>query len=549
MPPRVRKCILCGKEFEAPNGFVKRCSDQHYATCQVCGKQFPIDCEPNQIPKTCSESCRRVAIVKKRDKTVREKYGVQNVNDLDIVKTKISEANQTGGSGAKRRVTTCLHKYGVEHPSQTSEMRKRLSQVMNSDAYKKKVKQTSMDRYGVDNYWKQEDALERRRLHSIEKYGRPGKPWSLHQYLDVMTDKTKLDEYLNFKSSPERWIAEHYPDCKPNIRDLRSDLGVTDTPIYDILIAHNCSHLVNTPTSSMMEDEVLELIKTLRPDLNVITNDRTVIAPLELDLYIPELNLAIECNPTCTHNSSFCDPWGSPPKSPSYHSTKSKMCKDRGVFLFHIFGYEWTWRRDILTSMVKNLLNCSVEKIHGRKTSIREVPYTECSTFLTNNHRQGPTNASVRLGLYYEDVLVSLMTFGKVRNSLGDKSFEWELSRFCSKLETNVIGGASKLLNYFIQTYNPISIISFSDVSHTRGLVYEKLGFTCSNKLQSNYGWVDMHTDHWINRVNCQKRNLTKLFDDVTQDDIASKTERQIMESHGFARVFESGTLRWEWHR
>lgn len=91
MPPRIRKCILCGKEFEAPNGFVKRCPDQHYATCQVCGKQFPIDCEPNQIPKTCSEECRRVAIVRKRDKTVKEKYGVDNVSELDSVKSKISE--------------------------------------------------------------------------------------------------------------------------------------------------------------------------------------------------------------------------------------------------------------------------------------------------------------------------------------------------------------------------------------------------------------------------------------------------------------------------
>lgn len=91
MSPRIRKCVLCGKEFEAPNGFVKRCPVPHFATCQVCGKAFPIDCEPNQIPKTCSEECRRIAIVRKRDKTVKSRYGVDNVSHLDSVKKKLSE--------------------------------------------------------------------------------------------------------------------------------------------------------------------------------------------------------------------------------------------------------------------------------------------------------------------------------------------------------------------------------------------------------------------------------------------------------------------------
>lgn len=89
MPPRIRKCILCGKEFEAPNGFVKRCPDQHYATCQVCGKQFPVNCEPNQIPKTCSRECQNILTVQKRDKTVKDRYGVDNVSHLASVRDKL----------------------------------------------------------------------------------------------------------------------------------------------------------------------------------------------------------------------------------------------------------------------------------------------------------------------------------------------------------------------------------------------------------------------------------------------------------------------------
>lgn len=549
MPPRIRKCILCGKEFEAPNGFVKRCPDQHYATCQVCGKQFPIDCEPNQIPKTCSEECRRVAIVRKRDKTVKEKYGVDNVSELDSVKKRIGEANSLGGKGTLKRQKTCLLRYGVDHTSKLPEMRQRLSEAMNSESYREKIKQTSLSRYGVDNYWKQESAIENRRLRYIERYGRPGRPWAKSQYVDTVTDPEKVEEYIKFKEDPVAWIKKHYKDRQPNIRDLRSDLGVSDTPIYEILIQHNCSDLLSAPTSSMMEDDVLAIIENLRPDLKVVLHDRSVIGPLELDIYIPDLGLAIECNPTATHNSSFKNPWGGEPKSPSYHSHKSAACRQHGIFLFHIFGYEWTWGREIVESMLTNLLNCSPHKIYGRDTQVREVPANVCEEFLIHNHRQGNVNASVRLGLYHRDDLVAVMTFGKVRKTIGDTSFQWELSRFCNKVDTNVVGGASKLFKYFILHYSPDSIISFSDVAHTRGNLYQTLGFTPSAEIQSNYGWVDVKSDRWINRVSCQKRNLPNLFEDVTDLDVMNSTEREIMESHGFARVFESGTLRWEWHR
>lgn len=548
MPPRIRKCALCGKEFEAPNGFVKRCPGPHFATCEVCGKEFSIDCEPNQIPKTCSEECRRIAIVRKRDKTVKERYGVDNVSHLDSVKKKLSEASSEGGKGLAKRREACIEKYGVDHISKIPEVRDKLSKVMTSDSYKEKVKQTSLERYGVDNYWKQEEVVEQRRLQYIQKYGSVGKPWDNLQYEKMMIDPSKRDDYLKFKENPEGWITNKY-DNLPNIRQLCSDLGVTDTPIYDILIKHDCSALLRKSASSIMEEDVINLICEQRPDLHIIKHDRSVIAPLELDIYIPELQLAIECNPTTTHNSSFADPWGSPPKSPSYHSHKSEMCRKNGIFLFHIFGYEWTWNREIIESMIKNLIQASTKKIYGRNTEVRELSFKDCSDFLNENHRQGNTNASVRLGLFYYGELVSVMTFGKVRSTMGDKSFEWELSRFCSKLNTNVIGGASKLFKHFVKNYSPQSIISFSDVSHTRGKLYRTLGFNPASKIQSNYIWVNLKTDRCIHRVNCQKRNLLRLFVDVTRDDIENNTEREIMESHGYARVFESGTLRWEWNR
>lgn len=321
---------------------------------------------------------------------------------------------------------------------------------------------------------------------------------------------------------------------------------MSDTPVYEQLIIHDCKEAVLRKFPEM-ERQICSILDSY--DINYIRNDRQQIKPKELDIYIPEFNLAIECNPTATHNSSFVDPWGGEPKSPSYHMNKSIACKENGIFLFHVFGYEWTHRKDILHSMIINLIGKTPNKIYARKTEVKEVSSRDSIQFLNDNHRQGGTNASVRLGLYYNDELVSLMTFNKVRATMGDRKFDYELSRFCNKLFTNVVGGASRLFKHFINNYSCDSVVSFSDVAHTRGTLYSTLGFIQDGRPQSNYGWVDIYTDEWINRVRCQKKNLPNMFEDVDEETIQSHTEREIMESHGFAQVYESGTLRWVWNR
>lgn len=89
-------------------------------------------------------------------------------------------------------------------------------------------------------------------------------------------------------------------------------------------------------------------------------------------------------------------------------------------------------------------------------------------------------------------------------------------------------------------------VVSFSDVAHTRGNLYAQLGFVRCNESAPSYVWVDSITDKALNRVECQKSNLVKLLDEPDLD--LSQTERQIMESHGYLRVYDSGTVRWEYH-
>ena len=123
------------------------------------------------------------------------------------------------------------------------------------------------------------------------------------------------------------------------------------------------------------------------------------------------------------------------------------MCAKAGIFLFHIFGYDLAHKPQVVESMIRNLLHKNTERIFARKCDIRCVSGEDAYTFISANHRQPGVHSKVRLGLYYNNELVSIMTFGKMRHTLGSNSEDlsdcWELVRFCNKLNTSVVGGAS----------------------------------------------------------------------------------------------------------
>jgi hypothetical protein len=368
-------------------------------------------------------------------------------------------------------------------------------------------------------------------------------------FAESIQDENIRENYLKFRENPKAYL-ESLPE-KPTLTSLYKSLGYSDdTAVCSILIDNDIQDLVNYKYSSM-ESEVYDFITSLIPDINIQMRNRRLIAPLEIDIYLPDYKVAIECNPTYTHNSTV-PPFGDRTKvlPPYYHKEKSDLCKKQGIFLFHIFGYEWTNKQDVIKSMLANLLGVTGRKIHARDTYVDVISYNDATKFLNKNHRQGYMTSKVRLGLRVKDTneLVSLMTFNKPRKGIGktsDDVLEWELGRFCNVLNTNVVGGASKLFKYFIKNYEYSKIVSFSDIAHTKGNLYDVLGFTAISESSPGYVWVNIFTDMYLTRTACRKNNLRNLFDDQNID-IENKTETMIMAEHGFVQVFDCGVIRWE---
>ena len=585
----VKICKWCGREFHPTSVRQVYCNETHYQTCVVCGKQFEIDPRNDDSVKTCSKECRyklmnestdREAAVATQKAHFLEKYGVENAMQIPGTVDKIKQTNvekygtewYTQTNEYKQRVSeTDMQKYGVAHHLQSQEVIDKRTSTVNekygvnnvfqSAEIKKKSAASMLARYGVANSGQSKEIQAQIVSNNLEKYG-VKHPMMLPEFQEKAAQTNEklygrraytqqhirnIAAWYEFMNDPRTYIDGHYAEA-PTSHTLADDLGVDYTTIDDYLKKFDAKDCIRR-AKSLMEDAIKQFIESLDKNTRIICNDKTAIRPLELDLYLPDFNFAIECDPTCTHNSSVSDPWGGEPKAPSYHKKKTDACEAAGIHLLHIFGHDWTWNQDVIKSMIRNKIGASVETVYARKCEVREVSGKDSTEFLSTNHRQGNTNSPIRLGLYHNGELVSLMTFGKMRGSIGTDSTDlsdcYELVRFCSKLNISVVGGASKLFKYFISKYHPERIRSFSDRAHMLGKLYSTLGFAEVRRSTPGYVWVEVATDKAYHRVNAQKKNLKKFLKDDSID--LSKTETQIMIEHGFVQVFDSGTITWEW--
>lgn len=507
--------------------------------------------------------------VRKRiTQSVLDSYGVEHISQIPEVKQKIRDTyiehtgydHYTHNPEAMESVRqTNLEKYGVPWAVSATEVRDKARQTtlnrygvpnaMQNPNILDKAQKTNEERYGNKVYFLTKEGKEKSRRRMMSRYGRPKFSMTHTWKAGMMQDPSKLDSWVKFTSGKENAIEflsqYEYP---PSFHELTRDLGVTSTTISYWIDKFGLKDKVKF-TLSAMEDDVYATLRSINPNLDIHRHCRNMVPGRELDLYLPDFNLGIECDPTYTHNSSFPTVWSQIPMSPRYHHDKNKQFSEVGVFVFHIFGYEWEHKRPIIESMLRSLVGCSTRHIYARQCTIKEVSYQDSKIFLERNHRQGNCRSTVRVGLYYGEELVSLMTFSKTRALIGGRDEStWELLRFCSRLNTTVVGAASKLFKYFTAS-NPevCRIRSFSDMAHTRGNVYKTLGFHLVRESAPGYVWVDVNTDKAYHRMNAAKDNIRAFLKD---DDIdLSRTEKQIMEEHQFAQVFDCGTKVWEWYR
>lgn len=282
------------------------------------------------------------------------------------------------------------------------------------------------------------------------------------------------------------------------------------------------------------EKEIEEFIKSF--GINVEVCNKKVLSGTEIDLYLPEYKIGIEYNGLYWHSEKQG-------KNKNYHLDKTKKCLQVGIKLIHIFSDEWLLKKEIIKDRIRNVLLKNNNKIYARKCIITDLSKEEKKNFLEKNHLQGNDKSSIMIGLKQNDQIVSVITFGKLRNSLGNKKKNddtYELYRFSS---LNVIGAFNKLLKYFIKRYNPKKIITYANRNWSPSndfCFYGRVGgFTLISITKPNYSYTKKY-DKREHRFNYRKDILVqKGFD-------ANKSESQIMMENGYDRIWDTGNLKYE---
>jgi len=489
----VAKCDICGIIFEKSSKKIFGCRWAAKNNIDTCGNK---KCTRQKVRQTClkkfgtEEAMSSIEIQNLSKKRIIEKYGVSNVFCLPEIKEKIKQTN--------------LKKYGVEYSK-------------SSDIVKHNTRKNNIQKYGVINPMILPQISQKVSITWCKKiYNEILKNTSIHPLFSC-------SEFIGFNKD------KHYRfkclKCKNEFEN--NYLGVQ---------CYKCNPLPR----SLIENELKEFVQSIYTGTIQFNCRKKFENKFEIDIYIPDKNIAIELNGNYYHSETSGN------KSKRYHINKTEVCEKLGIHLIQIFEDEWINKRSIIKSKLLHILkiNKTETSIYARKCSIKDISFINCCQFLNIYHIQGSDKSSIRIGAYYDNELIAAMTFGKLRKIMGYKNFDpntYELIRFATSKK--VVGIAGKLLSYFIKQYNPKKIVSYADRRWSNGNLYEKLKFKKVSSGVPNYWYVNKNNyRHRYHRFAFRKSELNKKLKDFNPN----LTEWENMQLNGYDRIWDCGNLKYE---
>ena len=499
-------------------------TDQVLCMCDYCGSQFKrlkhVIIRSNKIVSKDSCGSKECTVAKRRESHI-VKFGCDNPMKNDTCRDK--------------QKMTCLEKYGVD----------------NIFKDKNKIKNTIIDLFGVDHPSKSPEVKNKKKEKSQERFGTDNPMQS-----DVVKNKVKqtcLDKYgvdcafqadevkIKIKETNIERHGVENPSKSKNVQEKRrktfQDKFGVDNPFASPIVREAIKKAniekygsPYPPHPHYVQDSIREWLNSFNFNFE---ENWEILGNKQIDLYDSTLNIGIEYCGLYWHTEL------SPtPRPRNYHYDKYKRCADKNIHLLTIFSDEWLNRQEQCKNYIKSLLHVYEQKLHARQCKVIQVEKSESLKFIEANHIQGTTNQSIVFyGLEFDKTLVGVMSLGRHPRNASSLL----LDRLCFANNVQVVGGASRLLKACIswcKDNGHSTITSFSDNRWSQGKIYNILGFELTSNINPDYSYVSMRNPSQRLSKQSQMKSKTSCPDNVTEKDWAA--------SHGLARIWDCGKKRWK---
>jgi very-short-patch-repair endonuclease len=495
----IRPLCRCGKNtrLQASSGYAAYCGSS-CAVSDPCTIRRRVERRLQtgsavRAAQTCAERYGRDGIKALRSAGVEKKYGAGNVFSVPDVRAKIA--------------ATLVKRYGVKHPSQVPEIKEKtkrtnitrygVEHASQNARVRQKTEETNVLRYGTKTSWSNPEIREKINI----SFARGFVSNKLKQKLEILKTSQKLEMIAG-----QEWsgvFSEYHWRCG-NCQSL-----FLDNAYYPS--CNKCS------PRSLPQQNCEKLIEALGVEIK--TNDRSVIKPLELDIVIPQHKLAVEVNGWYWHQDGFGTPI----------LEKTQIANRAGWNLLHFWDYEINEKPLIVQGIIRSKLGLN-KKIGARQLRLQKINQADAAVFFEANHLQGSGSGStIALVTDNNEILIALQ-YGKPRFS--DKH-DLEIIRLASKIGITVAGGFSRLLSTLSG-----SVVTYADRRISQGSCYNTTGFTITHSSKPNYSW---HKGvKRLSRYACMKHRLNKILGDKFD---SALSEKQNMIANGWSKVYDCGNI------
>jgi hypothetical protein len=240
------------------------------------------------------------------------------------------------------------------------------------------------------------------------------------------------------------------------------------------------------PQASIPQLEIAEFIKSIYSG-NVVICDRTVIGPMELDIWLPELRIAIEYHGLFWHSGGLNDQYDR-----RRHRQKYVMCRDKGIKLIQLFSDEWRDHRSASESIIRHAIGRDQYRLNARDCSTVTINPEQSRQFLTMNHMAGYVQAKHHIALIHpaHGIVAVASSRRPIQKKWGDNVIE--LARMAFAPGIRVRGGVSKLIAGLRRLLPEASgMLSYAELRYGEGQCYQACGFIRMPDVENNYWYTD----------------------------------------------------------